>query len=163
MRAYVSKPLKMASVSPMLFLTPLPPPSKQFVKSFLRTIATTISSRVESLFISVKSNGPILITQAPIKASLLATSTTTAFPPSATVASLIPLSYHVHRTASRQLPVYHLAKRGGNLHQTRIRKIDGSINDLRNELQVALGLKEEHIVINQITRHIIIKVAYVLI
>lgn len=69
-----------------------------------------------------------------------------------------PLSYHVHRTASQQLPVYHLAKRGGNLHQTRVRKIDGNIADLRNDLQRALGLKEEHITINQLTKHIIIKV-----
>jgi len=50
-----------------------------------------------------------------------------------------------------------LAKRGGNLQQTRIRKIDGSINDLRSELQLALGLKDEHITINHTTRHIIIK------
>ena len=69
-----------------------------------------------------------------------------------------PLSYHVHRTASQQLPVYHLAKRGGNLHQTRVRKIDGDIKALRDDLRRALGLKEEHIVINHLTRHIIIKV-----
>lgn len=69
------------------------------------------------------------------------------------------LPYHIHRTASQQLPVYHLAKRGGNLHQTKVRKIDGDINALRNDLQRALGLKEEHIVINQLTRHVIIKVS----
>ncbi|MCJ1289144.1 hypothetical protein MMC34_000676 [Xylographa carneopallida] len=50
-----------------------------------------------------------------------------------------------------------MAKRGGNLHQTRIRKIDGRIGDLRDELQMALGLKDEQIAINQTTRHIIIK------
>lgn len=73
--------------------------------------------------------------------------------------ALRPLSYHVYRTASQQLPVYHLAKRGGNLHQTRVRKIEGDIRALRDDLQRALSLKEEHIVINQLTRHIIIKVA----
>lgn len=73
-------------------------------------------------------------------------------------ATLRPLSYHVHRTASQQLPVYHLAKRGGNLHQTRVRKIDGDIKALKDDLQRALSIKEEHIVINQLTRHIIIKV-----
>lgn len=72
--------------------------------------------------------------------------------------ALRPLSYHVHRTASQQLPVYHLAKRGGNLHQTRVRKIEGDIEALRDDLQRALGLKEEQIIINQLTRHIIIKV-----
>lgn len=72
--------------------------------------------------------------------------------------ALRPLSYHVHRTASQQLPVYHLAKRGGNLHQTRVRKIEGDIMALRDDLRQALCLKEEHITINQLTRHIIIKV-----
>ncbi|MCJ1387929.1 hypothetical protein MMC18_000772 [Xylographa bjoerkii] len=136
---HMSNSVKVASA--MLFLRPLPPPSRRFAKSFLRTIATSRSSRAEI-------SPP---------ASLLAAPSPAASPPTATVTSPILLSYHVHRTASKQLPVYHLAKRGGNLHQTRIRKIDGSINDLRNELQLALRLKDEHIVINQITRHIIIK------
>lgn len=71
-----------------------------------------------------------------------------------------PLPYHVHRTPSQQLPVYHLAKGGGgNLHLTKIRKIDGDIKALRNDLQQALGLKDEHIAVNQLTRHIMIKVS----
>ncbi|KAL8971122.1 MAG: hypothetical protein Q9197_003444 [Variospora fuerteventurae] len=69
-----------------------------------------------------------------------------------------PLPYHIHRTPSLQLPVYHLAKRGGNLLLTRLRKIDGDIMKLKLELQQALGLKQEEISINQLTRHIIIKV-----
>ena len=73
---------------------------------------------------------------------------------------LPPLAYHVHRTASRQLPIYHLAKRGGNLHQTRIRKIDGNLMELKKDLRQALGLTEEQIAVNQLTRHIIIKVRY---
>ena len=72
--------------------------------------------------------------------------------------SLPPLPYHVHRTASQQLPIYHLAKRGGNLHQTRIRKIDGNLMELKKDLRQALGLKEEQIAINSLTKHIIIKV-----
>lgn len=71
---------------------------------------------------------------------------------------LSPLPYHIHRTASQQLPIYHLAKRGGNLHQTRIRKIDGDLMELKKDLRQALGLREEHIAINQLTRHIVIKV-----
>ncbi|KAL8754618.1 MAG: hypothetical protein Q9184_005052 [Pyrenodesmia sp. 2 TL-2023] len=70
-----------------------------------------------------------------------------------------PLPYHIHRTPSQQLPVYHLAKRGGNLLQTRLRKIDGDIMKLKLELQQALGLQQEEISINQLTRHIIIKVS----
>ena len=70
------------------------------------------------------------------------------------------LPYHVHRTAYHELPVYHLAKRGGNLHQTRIRKIEGDVAKLRDELQSTLKLQKEHTVINQITGHIILKVCW---
>jgi len=69
-----------------------------------------------------------------------------------------PLAYHVHRTASQLLPVYHLAKRGGSLRQTRIRKIEGDVELLRNEIRTKLGLKEHLVVINRLTGHIIIKV-----
>ncbi|CAF9917460.1 MAG: hypothetical protein GOMPHAMPRED_001270 [Gomphillus americanus] len=68
-----------------------------------------------------------------------------------------PLSYHVHRTPSQQLPVYHLAKAGGNKHLTRIRKISGSVEDLKDDLRTALGLAEKDIVINNVNRHIVIK------
>lgn len=69
-----------------------------------------------------------------------------------------PLPYHVHRTASQNLPVYHLAKRGGNLHQTRVRKIEGDVERLRDEIRTFLGIKEEDVVINRLMGHIIIKV-----
>ncbi|MCJ1253956.1 hypothetical protein MMC24_001770 [Lignoscripta atroalba] len=121
----------MAAHSSMSFLLPLPAPRPSFVQGFLRRIATTSHSRQE----------------APLPSK-----------PSSVPSSLQPLPYHVHRTASKELPVYHLAKRGGNLHQTRIRKIEGNIMDLRKDIQQALGLNEEHIVVNQLTRHIIIKV-----
>lgn len=69
-----------------------------------------------------------------------------------------PLPYYVYRTASQQLPVYQIAKRGGNLHQTRIRKINGDVKKLRDDIQKALELKEGNIAINSITGHITIKV-----
>ncbi|KAI4091802.1 MAG: hypothetical protein LQ344_003906 [Seirophora lacunosa] len=68
-----------------------------------------------------------------------------------------PLPYHVHRTPSQQLPVYQLAKRGGNLLLTRLRKIDGDITKLKLHLQQALDLRPEEISVNQLTRHIHIK------
>ena len=74
------------------------------------------------------------------------------------LAALSPLSYHVHRTASQKLPVYHLAKRGGNLHQTRIRKIQGNVEKLRVEIVATLALNEATVVVNRLTGHIIIKV-----
>lgn len=69
------------------------------------------------------------------------------------------LPYHVHRTASQRLPVYHMDKGGGgNLRQTKIRKISGNIEQLSHDIQQALGLADGRIVINQLTKHIIIKV-----
>lgn len=75
-----------------------------------------------------------------------------------TQAALQPLSYHVNRTASKQLPVYQTTKRGGNLRQTKVRKIEGNIQALREEMRSAMGLQEEHIAINHLTKHILIKV-----
>lgn len=74
------------------------------------------------------------------------------------------LSYHVSRTPSAQLPVYKLAKRGGNLHQTRIRKISGNIAALRDELRswlVGQGVRaeEKDVVVNQVNGHVVVRVS----
>jgi large subunit ribosomal protein L49 len=66
--------------------------------------------------------------------------------------------YRVSRTPSNNLPVYLLAKSGGNLKQTKVRKIEGDIKLLRAHLQQALGLKENEVTINQLTQQIIIRV-----
>ena len=79
-------------------------------------------------------------------------------PPTPDPAQIVKLPYHIHRTASQQLPIYKLAKRGGNLRQTRLRKVEGDLVRLRSDLQDALSLESEHIKINQLTKHIIIKV-----
>jgi large subunit ribosomal protein L49 len=68
--------------------------------------------------------------------------------------------YHVHRSASNNLPVYQQAKRGGNLKQTKVQKIDGDVATLREQLQKRLGLDPENIVINPLTRHIVMKVCF---
>jgi large subunit ribosomal protein L49 len=89
----------------------------------------------------------------------------TAAAPSPSAATSIPASspsqtkpYRVLRTPSNNLPIYLLRKRGGNLHQTKLRKIEGNINVLRKELREALGMDEKEVVINQLTKAIIIKV-----
>lgn len=81
---------------------------------------------------------------------------TTAAAPATSTPHILP--YNVLRTTSKQLPVYLLAKRGGNLKQTRLRKIEGDIGALRTELQDALGLEHKDVVVNALTMHIIIKV-----
>lgn len=91
-----------------------------------------------------------------------ATSTSAASPASTTSAAIdaAQLTYRVNRTPSQQLPIYLLAKRGGNLKQTRLRKIEGDIGKLKQDLQKALGIVEDkEIQINQLTKHIIIKVS----
>ena len=69
------------------------------------------------------------------------------------------LPYRVERTPSSNLPIYLLAKRGGNLKQTKLRKIEGDINTLRLQLRDALKLEDKEIVINQLTKQIIIRVS----
>ena len=41
---------------------------------------------------------------------------------------------------------------------TKLRRIEGDVNALRTELQEALGLEQKEVVINQLTRQIIVKV-----
>nr|OQO15500.1 hypothetical protein B0A51_16911 [Rachicladosporium sp. CCFEE 5018] len=67
------------------------------------------------------------------------------------------LPYFVTRTPSNELPIYTLRKRGGNMLLTRVKKIDGKIEDLRDELRVHLGLGEKEAVINRITNHVVLK------
>ncbi|KAH8819668.1 mitochondrial large subunit ribosomal protein-domain-containing protein [Xylogone sp. PMI_703] len=92
--------------------------------------------------------------------SRLSTSTSTTSTPAATTTTPTKgtaLPYRISRTPSKNLPIYLLAKAGGNLKQTKIRKIEGNIGALKSDLQQALGLGEKEVVINQLTKHIIIK------
>ncbi|KAL3426248.1 mitochondrial large ribosomal subunit l49 [Phlyctema vagabunda] len=66
-------------------------------------------------------------------------------------------AYRIARTASKNLPIYLLEKRGGNMKLTKVRKIEGDVSVLRAELQEALGLGEKEVVINQLTKQIIVK------
>ncbi|MCJ1442720.1 MAG: hypothetical protein MMC23_003217 [Stictis urceolatum] len=123
----------------MPFLRPLPAPKPAFVRSFIRRATTTAE---------VTLSGPL------VKENPVATQT---FTPAGSPPPPQSLTYHVERTGSKQLPIYHLAKRGGNLHQTRIRRISGNVQDLKQDLQKNLELQDDHIKINPLTRHIIIK------
>jgi len=40
---------------------------------------------------------------------------------------------------------------------TKLRRIEGDVNALRNDLREALGLEDKEVTINQLTRHIIVK------
>ncbi|KAL1301725.1 hypothetical protein AAFC00_005930 [Neodothiora populina] len=67
------------------------------------------------------------------------------------------LPYFVSRTPSDEYPVYQEKKRGGNLRQTKVKKISGSIDALREALQNELAVPEDQCVINRLTNHVIIK------
>ncbi|WPH04357.1 Hypothetical protein R9X50_00724700 [Acrodontium crateriforme] len=67
------------------------------------------------------------------------------------------LPYFVSRTPSNELPIYLLRQRGGSLHLTRVKKIDGSIEAFRDALREELGLGEKEATINPITKHVILK------
>lgn len=82
------------------------------------------------------------------------TSTSTA---SQTTSATVPNQpYYVYRTPSKNLPIYALGKAGGNLKQTKIKKIEGDIMKLKAQLEEAFFNKE--IRVNQLTKQIIIKV-----
>lgn len=92
----------------------------------------------------------------PVQSSTEASTSTTT-----NTSSTQSLEYRVSRTPSAQLPIYLLAKRGGNLKQTRVKKIEGNIAQLREDLKVALGIEEDReIQVNHLTRHIIVKVCF---
>ncbi|TVY92991.1 54S ribosomal protein IMG2, mitochondrial [Lachnellula willkommii] len=69
--------------------------------------------------------------------------------------------YRIALTKSKEYPVYHLNKRGGNMHITKIKHIEGDIDALKADLQRTLKLQDaKDVVINQLTRHIIVKGHY---
>jgi large subunit ribosomal protein L49 len=94
------------------------------------------------------------------RASTTATSSTPA--PSLAAATSPSKPYRISLTSSKEYPVYHLNKRGGNMHITKIKHIEGDIEALKTDLQRTLGLQDakdvKDVVINQLTRHIIVKV-----
>jgi large subunit ribosomal protein L49 len=73
---------------------------------------------------------------------------------------LSPPRYHVSLSASGNYPVYTDYKRGGNLRITTVRKITGDVTALKNELRLFLGLKEDQVFINDLTKQVIVKVRY---
>lgn len=66
--------------------------------------------------------------------------------------------YFIHRTPTRNLPVYHLTKDGGNNKQTRVRKVEGQISRLKAQLEEVLVPVPEWIRINPVNQHIEMKV-----
>ncbi|EFQ98303.1 hypothetical protein MGYG_01336 [Nannizzia gypsea CBS 118893] len=72
---------------------------------------------------------------------------------------LTNLPYFIRRTPSNQLPIYLVTKAGGTKQETRVRKTEGDLNALRDDLVKYLGLeaKPSDVYINQTNGHITIK------
>ncbi|TVY41530.1 54S ribosomal protein IMG2, mitochondrial [Lachnellula subtilissima] len=91
------------------------------------------------------------------RASTSAASSTPA-PPSLTTAISASKPYRIALTKSKEYPVYQLNKRGGNMHLTKIKHIEGDIDALKADLQNTLKLQDaKDVVIHQLTRHIVVK------
>lgn len=67
--------------------------------------------------------------------------------------------YFVSRTPSQNLPVYHLAKRGGNYKLTVVKKIEGNKQALRQSLAEALGIDDMLVKVKVPTGHVEVKVS----
>ena len=68
------------------------------------------------------------------------------------------LDYYVGRTPKGQnLGLYEERKRGGNYRQTVLKNLDGNIQKLKVELKEIMGVEEDHIRCNMVTKKIIIK------
>ncbi|KAK3317253.1 mitochondrial large subunit ribosomal protein-domain-containing protein [Cercophora scortea] len=72
----------------------------------------------------------------------------------ATKAPLPPAPYLVSRTPSNNLPVYQLAKRGGNYKLTAIKKIQGDARTMQKWLADELGMDLDQVRVKTPTGHI---------
>lgn len=122
------------------FLRPLALPRPATFKHFLGTFRAASTSTISSTSPSTTQPTP----------STPQTNTTPSTP------SKKP--YTVTLTNTQNLPIYLLNKRGGNLKQTRIRRIEGDVDALARDLRVSLGVDEKDVVINRVTGHIIVRV-----
>ncbi|KIW02803.1 uncharacterized protein PV09_05864 [Verruconis gallopava] len=67
------------------------------------------------------------------------------------------LPYHVSRTPSNNLPVYHDTRNGNTRKETIIRKISGDARPLRDAIRELLGVEAEKVWIGKVTGHVYVK------
>jgi large subunit ribosomal protein L49 len=68
-----------------------------------------------------------------------------------------PLPYFVHRTENNNFPVYQEYKAGGNKLQTRIRRVEGNLQFLRDQIESALRMEKGQVKISSLAGHVIVK------
>jgi len=79
---------------------------------------------------------------------------------SLTTPAYLSLPYHVQRTHSNNLPVYHDIKGGGTLKTTIIRRITGDASVLREELAKLFNLEKGKSSVKNPTNHVVLKGKY---
>lgn len=85
--------------------------------------------------------------------ALLVSLTTSGYPIERT---LEPLPYFISRTENNNLPVYQEYKEGGNKLQVRIRRVEGNLQFLKNQIEEAFQMKGG-VRINPLAGHVIVK------
>ncbi|KAL2016610.1 hypothetical protein VTK56DRAFT_3267 [Thermocarpiscus australiensis] len=137
-----------ATVAPSRHLTPQVTPSLSIFSR--RCLTTTLSSPTSTTPPAQSTPSPNPASQPqPSPSPQQPTPQTTPPPPPTT-----SLPYHVARTPSNNLPVYHLAKRGGNKKLTTIKKVEGDRKAFRDSIARDLGVSVKDVKINTLTGHI---------
>ncbi|PVH87929.1 hypothetical protein DL98DRAFT_509455 [Cadophora sp. DSE1049] len=150
----------MASTLPLSFLRPMSLPRPSTLHKYLNLARPSLSQpslRSQSTLTSATPTATSPLTT-PSASSASAQSSTFSAATTPTSSPAPPSKpYRLIRTPSNKLPIYLLWKRGGNKKLTRVRKIEGDVNVLKTDLQIALGVKEGDVTVNQLARQVIVK------
>ncbi|KAH7382891.1 mitochondrial large subunit ribosomal protein-domain-containing protein [Cadophora sp. MPI-SDFR-AT-0126] len=155
----------MASALPLPFLRPMSLPRPSTLHKYLKLTrpalsqSTTLRKASTTTTSASTSSSPLTTPLTPSTSTQTRTQTPTSSATSSSSPARPPPSkpYRLIRTPSNKLPIYLLWKRGGNKKLTRVRKIEGDVNVLKTDLQVALGVKEGDVTVNQLARQVIVK------
>lgn len=146
-----------------MFLRSIRPFTKAPSASFIQTPTRfVLPIRVRSFATATIETDPPSSTSTEEESSPLSSSsfeTTTAA--SSTFTTPTPprqLPYFVERNPFNNFGVYQQKKRGGNLKVTLLKKGAGDLVALKNDLIDALQLRAEEVSINNVTKHIMLKV-----
>ncbi|KAI1394607.1 hypothetical protein F4819DRAFT_481045, partial [Hypoxylon fuscum] len=71
----------------------------------------------------------------------------------------LPLPYFVGRNNFNNLSVYQRKKRGGNLKLTLVKRGEGDLMALKQDIREALQLDQNDVSINNVNKHIVIRVS----
>jgi hypothetical protein len=129
--------------------------TKRITPVSFRTLAT------ESSFTPSSSQPPITTSQeipsTPVQASPIPITEEQANTPPPAPRQL---PYFVGRNQLNNLSVYQRKMRGGNLKKTLLKRGEGNMQALRNDVAEALTLSQKEVTINNVTRHIEVKVNF---